>query len=166
MAKFKIDLQGKEEEIEAIRQGNSIHLTLEGRSYDLQLLQQKGPAFVFNVQLPNGTHNLIRAAGQTQGDSRQMWVNGRNFHFSRLRERGSGSRLDESLSSAIPAVVSKILAVVGEEVAEGDKLILLESMKMVIPIQAPRAGVISAIHCAEGDSIQAGRPLIELERTK
>jgi biotin carboxyl carrier protein len=36
-------------------------------------------------------------------------------------------------------------------------------MKMVIPIQAPYAGVVTAVKCEAGQSIQAGVPLIELE---
>ena len=45
----------------------------------------------------------------------------------------------------------------------GDKLILLESMKMVIPIQAPHAGRVGRILCAPGDSVPAGVPLLEIE---
>jgi len=48
-------------------------------------------------------------------------------------------------------------------VAAGDKLILLESMKMVIPIQAPRDGRVARVLCAPGDSVPAGVPLVELE---
>jgi 3-methylcrotonyl-CoA carboxylase alpha subunit len=68
-----------------------------------------------------------------------------------------------SLSASIPAVVAEVLVSVGETVAAGDKLILLESMKMVIPIQAPYDGAVTKINCTAGESVQAGVPLIEIE---
>ena len=70
---------------------------------------------------------------------------------------------DGSLASAIPAVVSQLLVAPGDVVAAGDKLILLESMKMVIPILAPHAGRVSRVHCAPGDSVPAGVALLEIE---
>jgi biotin carboxyl carrier protein len=163
MARFKIDLHGKESEIEVTRQGNLLHIARDEQSFDLLLRRQEGPSFVLEILLPDGMRQRIRAAGQTHGDQRQMWVNGRYFSYTRILQRGSGSGIDESLSSSIPAVVTQILVGIGDTVTEGDKLILLESMKMVIPIQAPGDGKVRAIHCTTGDSVQAGVPLIELE---
>lgn len=163
MARFKIDLQGTESEIEVTRQGNSLHITRDEQSYELLLQQQDGPSFVLEVLLPGGKRRRIRAAGHAHGDRRQMWVNGHYIDYTRVRQRGGGSGIEGSLSSSIPAIVTQIMVEVGEIVAEGDKLILLESMKMVIPIQAPANGLVKAIHCSTGDSVQAGIPLIELE---
>ncbi len=162
MAKFRIDLQGIESEVEVTRQGNLLHVARDEQSFDLHLERHEGSSFVLELLLPDGNHHRIRAAGQAHGDQRQMWVNGRYFNYKRVRQRGGGRGIDGSLSSSIPAIVTQILVGVGESVAEGDKLILLESMKMVIPIQAPGDGTVKALHCAVGDSIQASVPLIEL----
>ncbi|MCZ7668641.1 MAG: acetyl-CoA carboxylase biotin carboxyl carrier protein subunit [Chloroflexi bacterium] len=64
----------------------------------------------------------------------------------------------------MPAVVSEILVKTGDEVAEGDRLILLESMKMVIPIVAPHSGVVTQINCVAGESVPAGVPLLALQK--
>jgi len=45
---------------------------------------------------------------------------------------------------------------VGDPVAEDDVLIIIESMKMEIPVEAPCAGVITEIRVAEGDAIEEG----------
>ena len=163
MATFKINLQGQEAEVEVTRQGDNFRVSHHGQSYDLLLLKQEGPIFVLEELGGDGQRKLIRAAGESRGDQRQMWVNGHNFSFTRVRQRGSAATVDGSLSSSIPAVVSKLLVETGDKVSEGDKLILLESMKMIIPIQSPKEGIIKAIHCHEGESVEAGRPLIELE---
>jgi urea carboxylase len=52
---------------------------------------------------------------------------------------------------------------VGTAVKTGEKLILLESMKMIIPIQAPHDGIVTAVHCQVGEAVQPGIQLIALE---
>ena len=46
---------------------------------------------------------------------------------------------------------------------EGETVIVLEAMKMELPIKAPRSGVVKAVHCAKGDLVQPGVNLLELE---
>lgn len=166
--KFKISLNGEEAELEVRRQGAQLQVTLpDGRSADLRLIHQNGAALVLEYQDANGRRQLISTAAYIDGDKRQVWANGRYFTYSRQRHNAAPETAvaSGSLASAIPAVVAQILVSPGDEVAAGDKLILLESMKMVIPIQAPTAGIVTAVHCQPGQSIQAGVPLIELKET-
>ncbi|NJN55885.1 MAG: hypothetical protein HC804_14755 [Anaerolineae bacterium] len=153
----------EEREFEATRQGDEIHLIADGFTAVCHLLHYDEHTALLEWVQPDGTRQHIRLAGLKSGDNRQLWVNGRTFTASRIRERGHGRQANSSLAAAIPAVVTEILVNVGDSVAEGDRLILLESMKMVIPIQAPYAGVVTAVHCQPGDSVQAGIQLIELE---
>ena len=55
--------------------------------------------------------------------------------------------------------VWKIVVKVGEEVAEDDTLIILESMKMEIPVLAPSAGTVREIRVKEEDVVQEGQVL-------
>ena len=54
------------------------------------------------------------------------------------------------------ANVWKVVVSEGDEVEDGDTLVILESMKMEIPVLAEDAGTISALKVAEGDVIQEG----------
>ena len=58
--------------------------------------------------------------------------------------------------------VWKIEKAPGETVAEGEAILVLESMKMEIPVEAPRAGRVEGIHVSEGDSIEEGALLAVL----
>ncbi|HEX5321572.1 MAG TPA: biotin/lipoyl-binding carrier protein [Stellaceae bacterium] len=60
------------------------------------------------------------------------------------------------VKSEIAGSVWKVEVAVGDRVAEEDPLIVLESMKMEIPLLAPRAGVVTEILVAEGDAIGEG----------
>ncbi|UGB28966.1 MULTISPECIES: acetyl-CoA carboxylase biotin carboxyl carrier protein subunit [Metabacillus] len=59
--------------------------------------------------------------------------------------------------------VWKILVKVGEDVAEGQDVVILESMKMEIPISAEESGLIKRINVNEGDFVNEGDVLVEYE---
>jgi biotin carboxyl carrier protein len=54
------------------------------------------------------------------------------------------------------ANVWKVVAAEGDQVEDGDTLVILESMKMEIPVLAEEAGTLTKLHVAEGDVIQEG----------
>lgn len=58
-----------------------------------------------------------------------------------------------TLYSEVTGTVWKIEAPVGTAVAEGDTVVIVESMKMEIPVCAPCAGVVQEIHVAEGEPV-------------
>jgi len=59
--------------------------------------------------------------------------------------------------------VKKIHVEVGAQVQENDTVITIEAMKVEMPIPAPAAGKVTAIHCAEGDTVEAETVLIDLD---
>ena len=63
---------------------------------------------------------------------------------------------DLRVKSEIAGSVWKIEVAIGDSVGEEDTLIVLESMKMEIPLVAPRAGVVREILVAEGEAIAEG----------
>jgi acetyl-CoA carboxylase biotin carboxyl carrier protein len=65
--------------------------------------------------------------------------------------------------SEIAGSVWKIEVAIGDKVAEDDPLIVLESMKMEIPLLAPRAGVVRQILVTEGEPIAEGDVAVILE---
>jgi biotin carboxyl carrier protein len=69
----------------------------------------------------------------------------------------------EELKAHITGVVFQIAAKVGDAVAEGDPVIVLESMKMEIPVEAPRAGRVKEIKVAEGQTVQEGDTVAVLD---
>lgn len=63
----------------------------------------------------------------------------------------------------LSAVVWKVVAAVGDRVREGDELMILESMKMEIPVEAAGDGTVARIDVAEGDAVSEGQTLVVLE---
>jgi len=63
----------------------------------------------------------------------------------------------------ITGTVWKIEVKVGDSVSEGTTVVILESMKMEMPVEAEDEGVVKAILVKEGDSVEEGAPLVELK---
>ncbi len=70
---------------------------------------------------------------------------------------------DLKVKSEIAGSVWKIEVAVGDRVAADDPLIVLESMKMEIPLLAPRAGTVKQILVSEGEQIAEGDDAVVLE---
>lgn len=69
-----------------------------------------------------------------------------------------------NVESELAGTVWSIPVSPGETVEEDDPLIMVESMKMEIPISAPHDGVVKEIKVTKGDLISAGQIVVVLER--
>jgi biotin carboxyl carrier protein len=167
--RIKVEINNQVEEIEVVRRGDKLQVTRGDQTFDLLLIHTDGAHFVLEVEElgPDSFvyRKRIRAAGYESGNERQLWANGRLINYTRIQEDGTSQEDEQlaSLSASIPAVVAEILVSVGDQVQAGSKLILLESMKMIMPIQAPFGGRVMGMNCAVGDAVQPGVQLIEIE---
>ena len=89
-------------------------------------------------------------------------------HVIDVTATGGGSQAharhgEMALASPMPATVAMINATPGQVVSQGDVLIMLEAMKMELPLRAPRDGTVTAVACRVGELVQPGVPLVELE---
>jgi biotin carboxyl carrier protein len=110
----------------------------------------------------DGRQTVVYVAG-TAGDLWAFW-NGEVY-----RERGEGDekgghhdRQNYDLTAPMPATVVKILVATGQTVKHGETLLVLEAMKMELPIRAPADAVVKAVNCREGELVQPERTLVAL----
>ena len=68
----------------------------------------------------------------------------------------------EEVRAEMVANVWKVVVSAGDPIAGGDTIVILESMKMAMPVEAPEGGTIKEIRCAEGQSVQEGDVLAVL----
>jgi biotin carboxyl carrier protein len=129
------------------------------------LVTRVGPG-MFRVE-HDGRSDIVYLAG-TKSDRWACW-NGAVFRrhvdrpavaSSRARAR---ARAVQSLVAPMPATVAKVLVQPGAKVTKGETVLLLEAMKMELPIRAPGDGLVTAVHCQEGGLVAAGAVLVEIE---
>ncbi len=71
--------------------------------------------------------------------------------------------VDDDVRAPMSATVVRVLVTAGQKVAEGDILVVVEAMKMEMPLRATHAAVVRAVHCREGQLVQSASILVELE---
>jgi biotin carboxyl carrier protein len=127
---------------------------------------------VFTIQR-DGTGGF-RIAGETAttawsvmaGDVRWVFLNGRAYQFSEARRASRRGRSQYgTLTAPMPASVRRVLVKAGDLVKRGDLLIVLEAMKMELPVRATAAGTIKEVRCREGDLVQPGVLLIDVHES-
>ncbi len=67
------------------------------------------------------------------------------------------------IEAHITGTVWKIEIAVGDTVSDGDTVVILESMKMEMPVEAEDDGTVAEIRCEEGQSVQEGDVLVVLD---
>ena len=68
-----------------------------------------------------------------------------------------------NVTAHITGTVWKIEVRVGESVTEGQSCVILESMKMEMPVEAPNAGKVASVQCTEGQAVSEGDILLTLD---
>jgi len=135
-------------------------VTLRSDDRDYQVDLDAGQVIVDGVE----THAPRHACAVAHGDTRWVFVDGEAYEFEVQRPgRRRTSAHHASLSSPMPATVRRILVEPGAHVSKGDTLLVLEAMKMELPVRAPADGIVAVVSCREGDLVQAGVTLVELE---
>jgi 3-methylcrotonyl-CoA carboxylase alpha subunit len=102
----------------------------------------------------------------TSGDIRWVFLNGSVYELEahaegRRRRRAASGH--SSLSAPMPATVIRVEVSPGGHVRRGDTLVILEAMKMELPIRADTDGTVTNVFCKPGDLVQPGVALVEIE---
>ena len=159
--KLTLRVNGESRDVRIVRRGDTLRVRLaDGDEVEMHVLASGDGRF----ELEHG-HTRIHGAGAMLGHRRQVWVNGRTlaYELSGPTDVEREPPRDDRLASVIPATVAQVLVSPGDHVSAGQKLILLESMKMVMPLQSPHDGIVKAVHCVAGDAIGAGVLLVEVD---
>ena len=100
---------------------------------------------------------------------RQRWIDSGQAHFESteaVAEAGEEAPLPAGqigVESAIAGNLWQVQVAVGQRVAAGDALVVLESMKMEIPLLAPCAGVVREVRVEPGSAVRAGQRVVVLQ---
>ena len=79
------------------------------------------------------------------------------------RSGGGKKKKSGTVSANIPGKVVTVEVKEGQQVSEGQVILILEAMKMQNEIQTPISGTVTVVHCEEGQAIEANIPLVVIE---
>jgi biotin carboxyl carrier protein len=107
-----------------------------------------------------------------EGTSWSATVEGKTFQIEipdaapvtkKKRNTSGKKKKSGTVSANIPGKIVTVEVNVGDEVVEGQVILILEAMKMQNEIQAPVSGTVISVNCEEGQAIEANIPLVVIE---
>jgi biotin carboxyl carrier protein len=150
-------LDGKEFRLNVVQIKNKgIHVTLDGKTYEVSVEFIGEDEILLNCG--GKVHNVMVSANAT---SYTVFVNGRRFQIEKksvLQILGPKSEQQRTakVQTSMPGRIVKVLVKAGDEVDEGQAVMILEAMKMQNEIKAPQSGRIGKIGPQAGDSVETG----------
>jgi biotin carboxyl carrier protein len=146
-------------------------LSRRGQTYELHIAEQVIPVALEQAE---GGGELLRVGPDTcrvliatDGDFVHLHLDGSTYTIRyvdpvlRYASHAGGSA-DDIAEAPMPGVVIAVHVKEGEQVAAGDTLMVIESMKLETAIKAWRGGAVAAVHVGMGQAFQRGAPLISL----
>lgn len=101
-----------------------------------------------------------------RGSRKSFWLAGRCYAARELaagRHTGAPTTFDGTVRATMPGTILAVKVEVGQTVEEGQPLLIMESMKMEMSVEAPADGTVQALECAAGDLVAVGALLIRME---
>lgn len=151
---------------------NEFEFTLTKEDIDAVDLIKKSPVS-FNILHNHRSVNAILVAADIASNKLTIEIEGENFVVEikdqldlMLEKMGFGlavSKQIKEIKSPMPGLVLEIAVSVGQEVKEGDKILILQAMKMENNIVIHAGATIRRIAVSTGQAVEKGQVLIELE---
>jgi biotin carboxyl carrier protein len=154
--RYRVLLDGREQQVDVRRDGASILLALGDRSIEAVVVQEaaadRGPGGaaedrVFGVII-SGHHYPVALADPLRGAG-----------------PAAAPRRDGPVQvrASMPGRIAALLAREGDAVREGQGVVVIEAMKMENELPAPRAGRVTSLRVRPGEAVEAGAPLFTVE---
>lgn len=145
--RYAVTLSGKRHEVDALTLDHgAVSMIIDGESFGVEF-EEIGDevavllrGHVVRVDVANERQLRMRAA------TAQFKVEGK-----------------QAITAPMPGKVVKVLVKVGDEVAEGQGVVVVEAMKMENELKSPKAGKVTELHVKEGVSVELGAQLVTVE---
>ncbi len=150
----------------AVELGADGQVTLAGTDHALTVRPVRTTADYAEFEVRDGMRRKrVFVAGPA--NAREVFVDGQVFRFEVTsadeRKRKAAAGHADTMTAPMPGTVIKLLVTPGQQVRRGDTVLKLEAMKMELPIRAPHDGTVKEIFCQEGELVQGGVRLLDLE---
>ena len=160
--KYVTLVNGERYEIEV---GSDGGILVNGEAHDVDFLNLGGSLYSIITE-----NKSLEAVIDDDEDKIAVMMDGRLFETQVLDERamlllqrrGGLSSSSGEVHAPMPGLIAVVTAAVGQAVAQGDTVVILESMKMQNELKSPVDGIVTAIHVAAGEAVDKNSLLIEI----
>lgn len=129
---------------------SNYHVLKNNKSFDIKLLESNFNNKVYSISV-NSTKYSIKISNQLD-----ILIEEMGFSL-------GSSKKENTIKAPMPGLILNINVTEGQEVKEGETLVVLEAMKMENAIEAPNDGIIKSIFKSNGETVEKGELMIELK---
>jgi 3-methylcrotonyl-CoA carboxylase alpha subunit len=168
-ARYAVTVDGAKSSVWIAPRGDR-WLALRGKDTDLLELRFDGARHIVATapRQPPLRFGFYREGGETfldhRGDRSKVAIT------SELRDlasiAGDPSARSGTVSATLPGLVTTVNVSVGQQVQAGDVVVVMESMKLMFPMEAPLSGEVAAVLCSAGQQVATAQALVEITPTK
>jgi biotin carboxyl carrier protein len=173
MRKLKAKIEGREHALEFWRDGEGIVAAVDGRQYELNVLELASENQGGEYLLINGTDIYKCRVGTKRGSRTafEVVVRGKTYNVTlidpkRLRSAQTSGAHDQGAAqivSPMPGKIVRVLVETGTQVEAGTGIVVVEAMKMQNEMKAPKPGIVISINAEAGATVNAGDVLAVIE---
>lgn len=165
MAQFHYQIGNEVKTVQIERTGTTFAVSVGDQRYTVQAKPGTAGRLFLEIH-GERMATVVATSGQTDPVG-YVWLDGESWAVQRLtvRRRRPGtnqSTATDSITAPMPGQILELLVTPGATVAQGDPLLVLGAMKMETQIVAPHAGVVAAVGCTVGETVQRGQLLAKL----
>lgn len=129
-------------------EGNHFHMIMDNQSFPVEFIGREGSEVTLKVR---GVKYTATVKDETE------------LMLERLGMNMKAQKVVKELKAPMPGLVLEVKVAVGDEIKEGDALVVLEAMKMENMLKSPTDAIVKAIKVSKGDAIEKNNVLIEFE---
>lgn len=156
---FRIKIGGEEMRITVERQGDELLVERDGESYRVTVLPPESPP------VDGDSHSSAAAPDRPVPSSSGIAAG--STTTSAPRTGPTETPLPSGGGSGVPApitgMIKEVLVNAGERISAGERVMMMEAMKMDIEVLAPASGTVAQVFVAAGDSVRENQPLFRIE---
>ena len=161
--KYDIVVNNTEQKVDVTKGGSTITVERNGKTFTFQfhrttsgiILESNGKVFHTNLQSKVSDKTTVNVIDHTLTFD---WKDPYAIQTGANNGADSGE-----VKAVMPGRVVKVLVKKGQDVEQGQPLLVLEAMKMENEIKSPKSGKIADVHASEGASVESGALLISME---
>ncbi|HEV7859094.1 MAG TPA: biotin/lipoyl-containing protein [Pyrinomonadaceae bacterium] len=168
--KLTAELAGEKHEIEMKREGARLNASIDGRRYELEAREQGAGVYlllagnrVFECRVDQSEAQRGRMEVHVGGDTHAVTLaDPKRLRGAQLTGTPADGRAAQ-IVAPMPGKVVRVLVQQGAQVAAGDGILVVEAMKMQNEMKSSRAGTVTELHAAAGQTVKAGEILAVIE---